>query len=109
MAFDRITVRPDQMGGVPCIRSLRVPVSTAAGMVEDGRSVEESLVAYPDLETEDLSEALRHAAEVLPDRELRRRGGQHVVGSGIARRLRGWNESRPGPIVGCVGTVAIVG
>ena len=36
MTFERITVRPDQMGGVPCIRGLRIPVATVVGMVADG-------------------------------------------------------------------------
>lgn len=36
MSFTRITVSPDQMGGVPCIRGLRIPVATVVGMVADG-------------------------------------------------------------------------
>lgn len=48
MAFDRITVDPDKMGGVPSIRGLRVPVATVVGMVADGMDEEEILEAYPD-------------------------------------------------------------
>jgi uncharacterized protein (DUF433 family) len=70
MAFDRITVRPDQMGGVPCIRGLRIPVATVVGMVADGMSSEEILVAYPDLEPEDIEQALRFAADAVREREL---------------------------------------
>ena len=70
MAFKRITVRPDQMGGVPCIRGLRLPVATVVGMVADGMGQEEILAAYPDLEPEDIQEALRYAAEAVREREL---------------------------------------
>jgi len=70
MTFERITVRPDQMGGVPCIRGLRIPVATVVGMVADGMSQEEILAAYPDLEAEDVQEALRYAAEAVREREL---------------------------------------
>jgi len=68
--FTRITVNPRQMGGVPCIRGLRIPVSTVVGMVADGMTEEEILAAYPDLEREDIREALRYAAEALREREL---------------------------------------
>lgn len=59
MKYRRITVNPDQMGGVPCIRDLRIPVATVVGMIADGMSDKEILRAYPDLEREDLQEALR--------------------------------------------------
>ncbi len=70
MTFERITVRPDQMGGAPCIRGLRIPVATVVGMVADGMSQEEILAAYPDLEAADVEEALRYAAEAVREREL---------------------------------------
>jgi uncharacterized protein (DUF433 family) len=70
MTFTRITVRADQMGGVPCIRGLRIPVATVVGMVADGMSEREILDAYPDLEAEDIREALRYAAEAVREREL---------------------------------------
>ena len=70
MAFDRITVRADQMGGTPCIRGLRIPVATIVGMVADGMSTDEILNAYPDLEADDLEQALRYAAEAVREREL---------------------------------------
>lgn len=50
MRYDRITTKMNQMGGVPCIRGLRVPVATLVGMVADGMTQEEILHAYPDLE-----------------------------------------------------------
>lgn len=70
MSFTRITVRPDQMGGAPCIRGLRIPVATVVGMVADGVDEPEILDAYPDLETEDVREAMRYAAEAVREREL---------------------------------------
>ncbi len=54
MPYQRITLNPDQMGGVPCIRSLRIPVATVVGMVADGIADEAILAAYPDLEAEDV-------------------------------------------------------
>ncbi len=70
MRFSRITIDPNQMGGVPCIRGLRIPVATVVGMVADGMSKAEILQAYPDLEAEDIREALRYAAEAVREREL---------------------------------------
>jgi uncharacterized protein (DUF433 family) len=70
MGFTRITVNPKQMDGMPCIRGLRIPVATVVGMVADGMSEEEILEAFPDLEREDIREALRYAAEAVREREL---------------------------------------
>jgi uncharacterized protein (DUF433 family) len=70
MTFTRITVNPAQMGGVPCIRGLRIPVATVVGMLADGMTDAEILEAFPDLEANDLSEALRYAAEAVREREL---------------------------------------
>lgn len=73
--FKRITVRPDQMDGVPCIRGLRIPVATIIGMASEGMTEKEILTAYPDLELEDIREALRYAAEAVRERELPVSGG----------------------------------
>jgi len=70
MKFTRITVEPDKMNGIPCIRGLRIPVATIVGMVAEGMSEEEILEAYPDLELEDIREALRYAAEAVREREI---------------------------------------
>jgi uncharacterized protein (DUF433 family) len=70
MRFTRITVDPKQMGGVPCIRRLRIPVATVVGMVADGMTVEDILAAYPDLERDDIHEALQYAADAVREREL---------------------------------------
>lgn len=68
--FNRITVDPNQMGGTPCVRRLRIPVATVVGMVAEGMTEAEVLKAYPDLEVEDIREALRYAAEAVREREL---------------------------------------
>jgi uncharacterized protein (DUF433 family) len=73
--FTRITVDPNQMGGLPCIRSLRIPVATVVGMVSEGMAESEILVAHPDLELADIREALRYAAEAVRERELPVVGG----------------------------------
>jgi uncharacterized protein (DUF433 family) len=70
MTFTRITVDPNKMGGVPCIRGLRIPVATVLGMIADGMTEAEILAAYPDLEGDDLAEALRYAAEAVREFEL---------------------------------------
>jgi uncharacterized protein (DUF433 family) len=70
MRFERITVNPAQMGGVPCIRGLRIPVATVVGMVADGMAIDEILDELPDLEREDIREALKFAAEAVLEREL---------------------------------------
>ena len=70
MKFSRITVDPHQMDGVPCIRGLRIPVATVVGMVAEGMDEREILRAFPDLQGEDIREALRYAAEAVREREL---------------------------------------
>ncbi len=65
MRFTRITVSADQMGGVPCLRSLRIPVATVVGMVADRMPEDEILDTFPDLEPEDIDEALKFSAEVV--------------------------------------------
>jgi len=70
MKFTRITVDPKQMGGVPCLRGLRIPVATVVAMVADGMAETEILAAYPDLDRDDIAEALRFAAEAVREREL---------------------------------------
>jgi len=63
MAFDRITVDLNQMGGLPCLRGFRIPVASVVAMIADGMTNDEVLEAFPDLEPEDIRQALRHAAE----------------------------------------------
>jgi uncharacterized protein (DUF433 family) len=63
VGFTRITVNPQQMGGVPCIRGLRIPFATVVAMVADGLTNDEILELFPDLEPEDIQEASRYARE----------------------------------------------
>ena len=70
MDFRRITTNPAQMGGMPCVRGLRIPVATVVGMVAEGMKTPEILAAYPDLEYEDIQEALHYAAEAVRERVL---------------------------------------
>lgn len=70
MAFERITVDAAQMGGMPCIRGLRIPVAAVVDMIASGISVDEILADFPDLEREDIPEALRYAAAALHERQL---------------------------------------
>ncbi len=58
MARRRSTTDQQQMGGQPCMPGLRIPVTTVIAMVADGMSVDEIVAAYPDLEAEDVAEAL---------------------------------------------------
>jgi uncharacterized protein (DUF433 family) len=68
MRFERITVKPGQMGGQPCIRGLRIPVATVVAMVAEGVSTNEVVAALPELEPADVAEALHYAAAALQER-----------------------------------------
>jgi uncharacterized protein (DUF433 family) len=70
MEFTRITTNPRQMGGVPCLRGLRIPVATIVGLVAEGQTTQDILAFYPDLEAEDVREALLFAAEAVRERAL---------------------------------------
>lgn len=70
MIFNRITANYNQMGGVPCIRGLRIPVATVVGMVANRMTEEEILAAFPDLKREDIHEALLFAAQAVQERQL---------------------------------------
>ncbi|RME65066.1 MAG: DUF433 domain-containing protein [Nitrospirae bacterium] len=62
MVFDRITFDPNIMGGRACIRGMRIPVSVIVSQIAHGATVEEVLQDYPDLEPEDIKQALEYAA-----------------------------------------------
>lgn len=70
MTFTRITVSPQIMGGMPCIRGMRMPVATIVAAVADGMTVPEILDEHPDLTAEDIAESLRYAAAAVREREL---------------------------------------
>jgi uncharacterized protein (DUF433 family) len=68
--FEPITVDPAQMGGVPCVRHLRIPVATVLRLLAGGLTKSEILSEYPDLEADDIRECLRCAAAAAMEREL---------------------------------------
>jgi uncharacterized protein (DUF433 family) len=70
MHFTRITIDPNQMGGVACVRGLRIPVATIVDMVANRMSETEILESFPDLEPDDIREALLFAAEAVREREI---------------------------------------
>jgi uncharacterized protein (DUF433 family) len=70
MEFTRITTNPRQMGGVPCLRGLRIPVATVVALVAEEQTSDQILALYPDLEAEDVREALLFAAEAVRERVL---------------------------------------
>ncbi len=70
MEFTRVTTNPRQMGGVPCLRGLRIPVATVVALVAEGQTTDNILALYPDLEAEDVREALMFASEAVRERAL---------------------------------------
>lgn len=60
--FERITFDPKIMGGRACIRGMRIPVSVIVGQIAHGATFKEVLADYPDLELEDIQQALEYAA-----------------------------------------------
>lgn len=70
MRFERVTINPKQMGGLPCIRGLRIPVTTIIGQLAAGQSHRQILDDFPELEEQDIYEALAFAAAAVQEREL---------------------------------------
>jgi uncharacterized protein (DUF433 family) len=68
--FERISVDPAEMGRVPCVRHLRIPVATVLRLLAGGMSEQQILAEYPDLELEDVRECLRFAAASAMEREM---------------------------------------
>lgn len=60
--LDRITFDPNILGGRACIRGMRIPVSLVVNLVANGMTVREIVDEYPDLEPEDIPQALHYAA-----------------------------------------------
>ena len=69
MRYDRITYDPQILGGRACIHRMRIPVSLVVKLVANGMTVEQILREYPDLEAEDVHQALQYAADLV-DEEL---------------------------------------
>lgn len=70
MRFERITADPAQMGGVPCIRGLRIPVTTVVGLVAQGMTETRIVEEYPDLEVEDVRQALAFLVAAVDERHF---------------------------------------
>jgi uncharacterized protein (DUF433 family) len=68
--FDRITQRPEVMGGKACTRDTRVTVGMLVAQIGAGRSIEDVLADYPYLAREDILQALRYAAGRAEEREV---------------------------------------
>jgi len=79
MSYERITIDHRKMGGLPCIRDLRIPASTLLGQLAAGRTHEEVLADFPDLEEADIIAALEFAAATVQERGL-----PSTAGSGVA-------------------------
>ena len=65
--FNRITFDPQILGGKACIRGMRISVALIVNLLANGMSTEEILAEYPDLEAEDIQQALRYAAWTAED------------------------------------------
>lgn len=68
--LDRITMDPEIMGGQPCIRGLRIPISLIIKLLAAGRVIEEILDDYPELEKEDVKQALEYAAWTVSEKVI---------------------------------------
>ncbi len=66
--FQRITLDPEKCFGKPCIRGLRIPVASILSYLSSGMTIEEILAEWPELEREDILEALGYAAWVMEER-----------------------------------------
>ena len=65
MPMDRITTNPNQCGGRPCIRGMRIRVKDVLDMLADGATPEEILADFPDLEAEDIRASIAYASRYL--------------------------------------------
>lgn len=74
--FDGITFDPAILGGRACIRGMRIPVSVIVGQIAHGATFQEILEGYPDLEEEDIRQAVEYAASY--DSNDNQGGSSHV-------------------------------
>ena len=68
--FDRITFDPQIMGGRACIRGMRIPVSLIVSQIAHAATVEEIIEGYPDLEPEDIQQAIQYAVWLTQEQVL---------------------------------------
>ena len=65
--LDRITIQPDVCLGQPCIRGMRITVSVLLKMLAAGKTETEIIEAYPEIEAEDIRQAMKYAAWIVSD------------------------------------------
>jgi uncharacterized protein (DUF433 family) len=70
VAFDRITVDPQQCDGKPCIRGLRIPVHLILRLLANGETPAEVVAAYPELELADIQQAMQYAAWLASEKTI---------------------------------------
>ena len=71
MTFERITVNPKILGGKPCVRGTRIPVTMILELLEDGLSFDEIIRNYyPQLQREDIQACLEYAKVVVDGEEV---------------------------------------
>ena len=70
MAYERITVDPERMRGLPSIRDTRMTVSAVLGQLASGRTIDQVVEDYPYLDRDDVLAALEYAAAATQEREL---------------------------------------
>jgi uncharacterized protein (DUF433 family) len=70
MRHERVTIEPEQVGGLPCIRGMRIPVSTILGQLSAGQTHDQVLADFPELEEADIYAALEFAADTVHGRGL---------------------------------------
>lgn len=68
--FNRITINPDMLGGQPCVRNMRIPVSLVIKLVAAGKTADDIIDDYPELEKEDIRQSLEFAAWMTSEKTL---------------------------------------
>ena len=70
ISLERITIDPEVCLGQPTIRHMRITVSVILKMLGNGHTIDEVLAAYPELEVEDVQQAMQYSAWVVSDQLL---------------------------------------
>lgn len=68
--FDRITLNPEVCFGKPCIRGMRMPVASVLGYLSSGMTMMDILKSWPELEAEDIYQALAYASWAMEETVL---------------------------------------